>query len=304
MTKKPNNMGASVQARLLNLSRERNEDFQLVLTRYANERLLYRLSTSPHAKQFVLKGAALFTLWTGAPHRATRDIDFLGFGDATTEWLRAVLEDVIRQPAEDDGVLFGANSLQVAPIREDQEYGGIRAVLFASVVRAKVRLQWDVGFGDAITPAAEIATFPTLLDFEAPRLRAYPKETVVAEKVEAMVQLGIANSRMKDFYDVAALAQMYAFDGATLARACKATFERRKTPLPEATAVAFTEAFSADAVKNTQWTAFVRKAGLKDAAGLATAVANVRAFAEPALAAARNDAGWRAQWPVGGPWTH
>lgn len=202
MTKKPTNVGASVRARLLRLARERGEDFQLVLTRYASERLLYRLTSSRHASRFVLKGAALFTLWTGRAHRATRDLDLLGFGDSTEPHVRAVFADVLAGDVCDDGVRFDEDSLEVGPIREEQEYGGVRVVVIARIASAKVRLQVDVGFGDAVTPEAAMVEFPTLLDFPAPRLRAYPRETVVAEKVEAMVQLGLANSRMKDFYDL------------------------------------------------------------------------------------------------------
>ena len=258
---KPANVSASVRARLLKLSKERKEDHQLLLVRYANERLLHRLSLSPHAEQFVLKGAALFTLWTGRAHRATRDLDLLGFGDPAESRMRQVFADVIRMPVDDDAVVFDSASLQVGPIREDQDYGGVRVELEARIGNAKLRLQVDVGFGDAVTPNAELVAFPPLLDFPAPRVRAYPKETVIAEKVEAMVQLGMANSRMKDFFDVMVLAGMYPFDGALLVRAFRATFERRGTPLPESRPVAWTPAFVVDPTKQTQWTAFLRKSG-------------------------------------------
>ena len=234
MTKVPTNIGASVRGRLLKRSKEGREDYQLLLTRYANERLLHRLSVSAHASQFVLKGAALFTLWTGHAHRATRDLDLLGFGDSTEARWRSVFEDILRMPMVDDGVVFDPDSLSVGPIREDKDYGGVRLLLRAAIAGATVRLQVDVGFGDAITPAPESVEFPALLDFPAPKLRAYPRATVVAEKVEAMVQLGLANSRMKDFFDVVVMARMFQFDGRELADAMRATFERRGTPLPTA----------------------------------------------------------------------
>ncbi len=212
--KKPlTNIGASVRARLQRLAREQGEDFQLLLTRYANERLLFRLSTSGHAQQFVLKGAALFTLWTGKPHRATRDLDLLGFGDPGVEHVRQVFSEVLAREVADDGVHFDLPTLAVGLIREDQEYGGVRVEVVARVTNAQVRLQVDVGFGDAITPEALVVEIPALLDFPAPRLRAYPRETVVAEKLEAMVKLGMANSRMKDFYDIAVLARSFPFQG-------------------------------------------------------------------------------------------
>lgn len=186
MTKAPTNIGASAKTKLLRLSKERREDYQVLLARYANERLLHRLSVSPYAESFVLKGAALFTLWTGRAHRATRDIDLLGFGEPTVARLRAIFEEVIRLDVVDDGVRFDVASLDAGPIREDQDYGGVRLTLRAEIGSALVRLQVDVGFGDAITPGPELIEFPPLLGFDAPKMRAYPRPTVVAEKLEAI----------------------------------------------------------------------------------------------------------------------
>jgi predicted nucleotidyltransferase component of viral defense system len=276
MTKRPlKDVGTSVRARLLRLAKDRGDDFQLLLTRYANERLLFRLASSSHASGFVLKGAALFTVWTGQPHRATRDLDFLGFGEPGVARVREIFTDLLSLDVADDGVRFDLGTLKVGLIREDQEYGGVRAEFITRVTNAQIRLQVDVGFGDAITPEATMVEFPVLLDFPAPRLGAYPKETVVAEKLEAMVQLGLANSRMKDFYDVAVLARDFAFDGDLLVRAIAATFARRTTPLPTAPPVAFTAAFAEDPGKKTQWAGFVRKAGARDAASLGETVAAV-----------------------------
>jgi predicted nucleotidyltransferase component of viral defense system len=179
-------LGAAAQAKLLQRSRERGEDNQLLLLRYANERLLYRLAQAPHAEAFVLKGAALFTIWTGEPHRATRDIDLLGYGDPSAARIRDVFRQVILSEVQ-DGVTYDATTLDVAPIRGGQEYGGIRVGVVANVGTARVKLLVDIGFGDAITPDALTARYPTLLDDPAPVLRAYPRETVVAEKLEAMV---------------------------------------------------------------------------------------------------------------------
>lgn len=298
----PRNVGASVRARLLQLSRERREDFHFVLTRYANERLLFRLASSAHANSFVLKGAALFTVWTGKPHRATRDLDLLGFGDPSEGHVRDVFSEVLSLDVPDDGVRFAPESLSVGPIREDQAYGGVRVELVARVTSAQVRLQVDIGFGDAVTPEAAVAEFPALLDFPAPRLRTYPRETVVAEKLEAMVQLGIANSRMKDFYDVAVLARDFEFEGDTLSQAIHATFQRRKTPLPVTPPIALTPTFSEDPLKMTQWSGFVRKAGIGDAASLAATVAAVRAFVETPLSAAVTQQPLGLLWGAGGPW--
>lgn len=295
-------VGASVRARLLRLARERGEDFQFVLTRYANERLLFRLASSPHAGRFVLKGAALFTLWMGKPHRATRDLDLLGFGDSGVEHVRKVFTEVLELDVADDGVRFDLDTLSAGLIRDEQEYGGVRVELVARVTNAQVRLQVDVGFGDAITPEATVIDFPALLEFPAPRLRAYPRETVVAEKLEAMVQLGMANSRMKDFYDLLVLARTFDFDGQLLTRAICATFERRKTPLPTSLPVALTATFADDPTKKTQWSGFLRKAGIDDAGSLAETVAAVVAFAGKPLLAAALGTSLTATWHAPGPW--
>ena len=299
MSKAPKDVGASVRARLLRLARERGDDFQLLLTRYANERLLYRLAKSRHAARFVLKGATLFTVWTGQPHRATRDVDLLGFGDPSPDHLRAVFEEVLAEPVEDDGVRFDGTTFDVGPIREDQAYGGMRIVLTAHVTSAKVRLQVDVGFGDVITPGAAAVKFPALLDFPAPELRAYPRETVVAEKLEAMVSLGMANSRMMDFYDLEVLFRTFAFDGALLADAIAATFARRGTPLPSGLPVALTPEFTDDRTKTTQWRAFLRKSGGESPGELLEVAAR---FIERPVEAAAQGRPFAARWNAGGPW--
>ncbi len=302
MTKSPKDVGASVRSRLLRLARERGEDFQLVLTRYANERLLYRLASSAHASRFVLKGATLFTLWTGEPHRATRDVDLLGLGDPSEEYIRSAFAEIVAMEVDDDGVRFDATTIEVGPIREEQDYGGVRVLLIAQVTSAKVRLQVDVGFGDAITPDAVKVDFPPLLDFPAPRLRAYPRETVVAEKLEAMVKLDQANSRMKDFYDLIVLSQMFAFDGELLVRAIAATFARRGTPLPTGLPVALTLEFTDDRMKITQWGAFLRKSGAPSPGALRDVAATIARFVEEPLAAATTGSAFAKCWAPGGPW--
>jgi len=303
VTKAPKDVGASVRARLLHLARERGDDFQLLLTRYANERLLYRLTRSRHHGSFILKGATLFTLWTGHPHRATRDVDLLGVGDPSQDRLRNIFAEVIALDVGDDGVVFDAGSLAVGPIREDQEYGGVRVEVFARVTAARVRLQVDVGFGDAITPEPVQMELPVLLDFPTPHLLVYPRETVVAEKLDAIVQLGTTNSRMKDFYDLAVLARRFEFDGTLLVRAIRATFERRKTPLPMALPIGLTSEFAADPSKTTQWTAFVRKTGVRDASDLPATITAIVAFAAAPLTAAARESPFACHRPPGGPWT-
>lgn len=299
MTEKTKDMGASVRARLLQLAKQRGEDFQLVLTRYASERLLYRLSQSEYKNQFVLKGASLFTLWKGQPHRATRDIDLLGFGDPSEDHINSVFRAVLSTESVDDGILFDLDSMTVGPIRVDLAYGGVRVTLNAYVSKAKIRIQVDVGFGDVVTPDAESMEFPTLLDFPAPRLRAYPRETVVAEKLEAMVKLGMANSRMKDFYDIVFLSESFAFDGELLAGAIAATFTRRQTPRPTRHPVALTSEFADDSSKNTQWNAFIRKTGAQPMGDLPSVIETITRFVYAPLITQDSFAHC---WPPGGPW--
>lgn len=257
MPEKPRNVGASVRQRLLNLARASGQPLELLLTRYALERLLHRLSLSAHRERFVLKGALLLTTWFDEPHRATRDLDLLGYGDPSDESLLAVFREVMGIPC-DDGVSFDIARLQVQPIREELEYGGSRLRTTAALAGARIPVVVDIGFGDAIEPGAEDIELPVLLEMPSPRLRAYPQETVIAEKVHAMVVLGLANSRMKDYYDVWMLTSALDLDPERLRRAVVATFERRNTAIPLALPDGLSEAFAEDSGKLRQWEAFAR----------------------------------------------
>jgi predicted nucleotidyltransferase component of viral defense system len=296
-------MAASVRQRLLNLARDRGEDFGLVLTRYALERLMYRLSVSEHREQFILKGAMLFALWGGEPHRPTRDLDLLGHGAIDTRRLEQVFREVIGVEVENDGLEFLAETVRGQRIREEEEYEGVRVHLEARLVAARIKVQIDVGFGDVMTPAPRVEEYPVLLDFPAPRLRAYSRETVVAEKFEAMVKLGIVNTRMKDFYDLWVLARHFEFEGVLLGRAIKATFERRGTALPTEVPLALSDEFSGDTGKKTQWAAFLRRLG-REAGGtpLAEVVEALKEFLLPPVTAAGHVEAFERTWPPGGPW--
>jgi hypothetical protein len=212
----------------------------------------------------LLKGASLFTVWQNVPRRPTRDVYFLGSGDSSPLHLAALFRSLCEIEAPEDGVRFDSASVEVTPIREEQRYGGQRVRLLAYLAEARVPLRIDVGFGDVVTLPVCEADYPTLLGLPAPRLRLYPRETVIAEKWQAMVELGSANSRLKDFYDVWILSCYLEFDGALLSQAIAATFERRRTPLPAAIPEALEDVFSNDRAKVTQWRAFARKSWLKD----------------------------------------
>jgi predicted nucleotidyltransferase component of viral defense system len=301
---KPLNVAASVRQRLLNIIRETGDDANLVWTRYATERLLYRLSISEYAGNFILKGAMLFTAWTGQPYRPTVDMDFLGHGVVSSEGLADVFRNVCAIEVEPDGLEFDANSVKAAPIREEQVYQGQRVTLTVFLGKARILIQVDVGFGDVVTPKARMIIYPTLLDFSAPRIRAYPRETVVAEKLQAMVVLGIANSRMKDFYDVWLLSKLFAFDGRTLCEAVGNTFKRRSTPIPDGLPLAFTDDFRKDMQKQAQWRAFVRKAKPDTAAdNLDVVINDIEAFLMPVVEAVRQSRLLELLWAQGGHWS-
>lgn len=281
------NLAASIRQRLLNIAREQNVEFQLILTRFALERFLYRLSQSTYSNDFVLKGAMLFQVWGGAMHRPTRDLDLLSFGEPDIAYFTSTIREICAQDLSNDGVLFQADSVLLERIKEEDEYQGLRATIIATLDTARIPLQIDIGFGDSVIPMPLSIDYPTLLNHPKPKLRAYSKETVIAEKFHAMVHRGIANSRMKDFYDVWILATTYPFEAKTLKDAIKSTFERRDTPLPLDAPLALTREFSEDAAKKAQWIAFVRKGKLleNESFSLNQIVRIIKKLILPALAA-------------------
>lgn len=258
------NVAASIRQRLLNISREEKIEFQLILTRFALERFLFRLSQSKYTNDFVLKGAMLFQVWQKSLQRPTRDLDLLSFGNPDEAYFTNVIAEICLQDFADDGLVFDSNSVQVGRIKEEDEYQGLRATLIAMLDSARIPLQIDIGFGDSIVPAPVSIDFPTLLELPSPKLKAYSHETVVAEKFHAMVHRGIANSRMKDFYDLWVLATKHKFNRLPLKDAISATFRQRATKLPVEPPLALTDEFAYDSVKLTQWIAFLRKSKLID----------------------------------------
>jgi predicted nucleotidyltransferase component of viral defense system len=255
MPDRPRNIGASVRQRLLNLAHASGQPLELLLTRYALERLLHRLSMSPHRDRFVLKGAMLLVTWFAEPHRATRDVDLLGFGDATEDALLETFREIMAVEV-DDGVIFDLKGLRIEPIREGLEYGGSRLRTTAALSGARIPITVDIGFGDAVAPGIEDIDLPVLLDMPSPHLRAYPPETVIAEKFHAMVMLGRANSRMKDYYDVWMLLNAIDLEPERLRQAIVATFARRGTLIPAEAPDGLSDAFASDAGKLRQWNAF------------------------------------------------
>jgi hypothetical protein len=303
---KPNvtNTAASVKQRLLNRARAQKEDFNLLLTKYALERVLYRISQSPYKEIFVLKGALLFELWTEQTHRPTRDADFLSQGENSLERFQKIFEEICAMTVHDDGLRFDPASVKVDRIKENQDYEGIRVTFVGYLEASRLPVQIDIGFGDVITPEPADTFFPTLLENPAPVLLAYPRETVVAEEFEGLVKLGIANTRMKDFHDLKTLASLFPFAGPSLSEAIRHTFERRKTPLPlDALPTALTAAFYSDGTKQAQWSAFVSKNKLYiEPITLQEVIAGIEAFVMPVLPSSAVKNLPILHWEPGGPW--
>ena len=253
------NVAASVRARLLNVAKAQGVDFNQVLVRFALERILYRMTLSQHADRFLLKGALLFTLWYDMPHRATRDADLLGFGASDLVSVAETFRD-IAAVAVDDGIAFDPASVTVEEIRKEAGYGGVRVIIAGELAKARCKTQIDVGFGDAVTPAPVDSVYPVLLDdLPAPRLRAYPTYTVIAEKLHAIAQLGMTNSRLKDYFDLSVLLERETLDTDLLAQAIKATFERRCISVPDAVPIGLTDEFAHDPSRQSLWLAFLKK---------------------------------------------
>ncbi|MFZ4514512.1 MAG: nucleotidyl transferase AbiEii/AbiGii toxin family protein [Geothrix sp.] len=250
---------ASVRARLLNVAKQRGEDLDLVLKRYGIERLLFRVSQSVHRDTFILKGAMLFELWMGRAHRSTKDLDLLRLESTDVLHLEAIFRELCVLPADSDGLDFLPETVKGTVIREDNLYQGVRITLRAKLGAARITLQVDIGFGDAVYPAPEEVEYPSLLGFPCPRLRAYSQATVVAEKFHAMVELGLANSRLKDYHDIWTILHAFQVSPDTLRRAIQATFQRRKTAVPSSIPIGLSGTFATDLQKQVQWKAFLRK---------------------------------------------
>ena len=302
--REPRDVPASIGARLRNLARLREVDFNLVLDRYAAERFLYRLSVSGEVDRFTLKGAALFRVWTEKELRPTRDVDFLADGAADRPTIHAAIETICAIPCPEDGVVFDAATLRIRNIRGDQPAGGLRGRLQGSLGVIRLSLQMDIGFGDVITPEREQRNYPTLLDLPAPRLWTYSRETMVAEKIEAMVSLGADNSRVKDLWDIACLARGFAFDGETLRTAIAETFRRRGTSFAGERPLALLPSYYEDTARAQHWRVLDRQVGpdTDGPARLVDAGEELRRFLGPVCDSLIEESPFTQVWPAGGPW--
>ena len=295
------NLAASVRARLRNRAEADGADFTLILTRYALERVLYRLSVSAHRDYFLLKGALLFDLWFDVPHRPTRDADLLGFGPSDLDSLVAIFRDICAMPVE-DGIEFDPDTVSAGAIRKEANYAGVRVTFTGTLAGARCPVQVDIGFGDVVTPDPEEVIYPLLLDdLPAPHLRVYPRYTVVSEKFEAMVKLGMVNSRLKDYFDLWVLARYSEFEGDVLQEAIRATFQRRQTPLPLSVPLGLSRGFFEDTGKQTQWKAFLKKNRLEEFP-LSDVVDEISLFLMPVTDTLSTGQAFQGHWPPGGAW--
>lgn len=302
MSREIKNMAASVRQRLLNLSRKWGEDFQALATRYAIERFLYRLSVSEHRDSFVLKGAMLFAVWAEMPNRPTRDLDLLGFVDDDYELIGSLIADICCIEYA-DGLSYDPDTIEIERIRDEQEYHGVRIKLKCNLAEARLSLQVDVGFGDAMNQGAEELDYPVIIkDFAKPRLRVYRVETVIAEKLQAMVSLGMTNSRMKDYYDLWTISNVRRLNGDDLLGAVQATFERRGTAIPTDLPIGLSDEFAEDAQHQRYWEGFLTSKGLPKEVDLRGVVSRLREFLLPVLEAVRREDAFTAVWDPQGLW--
>ena len=299
------NVSASIRARLLNKNREVGKVFELTLRRYGGERFLYRLGESKYRDHFILKGAMLLLVWGNEVFRPTRDIDFTGYGSSRMDDVRSTIREICLIPCPEDGIMFNCEKVEVRPIRPDDEYDGLQARFEAMLEGARIPMRIDIGFGDVIHPPPSDACYPTLLGGPPPRIRIYPRESVVAEKFHAMVLLQGRNTRYKDFYDVYGLALHFAFEGECLTKSIGASFVQRGTAISVTLPIVLTAGFYANADRAIQWHRYLDQDNLSMVpANFGVTGELLRSFLTgpwDALARNRKFAG---SWPEGGPWLH
>lgn len=295
------NLPASIRQRLLNKAHETNRPYNEIMQYYAIERFLYRISRSSYSDKFILKGALMFLAWGASVYRPTRDIDLLGFTTNELGVVARIIQEVCEQEVEPDGLIFDAQTVQSERIREDADHEGVRVNLTGYLGKAKIPLQIDIGFGDVVFPAPNVLEYPTLLRMPAPHLRGYPPESVVAEKLQALVFLGSVNSRMKDFYDLWVLAEQFEFDGRKVQEAIITTFRRRNTALPEEIPVGLSDGFAIE--NQSQWQAFLHRTNIETShESFMDVIQILTLFLVPLLRASGVGSIFEGKWNLGGPW--
>ncbi len=297
------NLSASVRARLTNKSKETSRPFAEILQYYAMERFLYRLGETEYRDWFILKGALMFSVWRVNESRATIDIDLLGQFENRTGKVESIIKDICRTEVPDDGLLFDPDTVKARKIKEGAEYEGVRVKFTGFLERSRIWMQVDIGFGDSIYPRPKIIDYPVILDFPKPRLKGYPIETVVAEKFEAMVKLGVLNSRMKDFYDVWLMIRQFDFEGESLVKALEKTFTHRKTAFPDKPPFFVDTIYKTNSDQQELWRGFLNTLKAKHSPGTLSEVAKlIEAFLEKPIKALAQKKGFDGKWKAPGPW--
>jgi predicted nucleotidyltransferase component of viral defense system len=295
------NLPASFQQRLLNHARLSGRPYNEVLQYFVIERFLYRLSKSEHAGQFILKGALMFLVWETSLSRSTRDIDFLGFTSNEIQSVEEIFKILCGQEVEPDGLIFDPQSVQGERIKEDAAYEGVRVRLMAHLGQARIPLQVDIGFADIVSPGPQFLDYPSMLQMPSPHLRGYSRESVIAEKLQALVYLGSINSRMKDFYDIRVLSQQFEFNGATLQEAIRQTFHHRETAVPHDIPTGLSDQFAKE--KNAQWLAFLKRTRIDmEGVSFEDVIKTLGNFLLPVLQSSVRNEVYSASWKPGGPW--
>jgi len=299
MNKPIKNKSASVRQLLLNKSKITGKTFNELLQYYAMERWLYRLSCSEYKNNFILKGALLFTALNIDISRSTKDIDFQGRMDNNPENIEKVMKSICTQQVEDDGIIFDNNTVKVEPIVKDSTYQGVRSIIHGTLGTAKISIQIDIGFGDIITPEPSTAIYPAILDFSMPEIRTYTLETVIAEKLEAMIKLGTLNSRLKDFFDIWLLSKKFSFNGNILSQAINATFNHRETKII-IDPVAWTKEFALDHSRQLQWNSFIKKKRVEEIPDSFEKITDdIKHFLYPVLFSLKNNQQFNKEWKNG-----
>lgn len=302
MTRKIKNIAASVHQRLLNKARESSRPFNEILQHFAIERFMYRFSKNPHADRFVLKGALMFSVWTGLMSRPTMDIDLLGKIENSIDLVISIFKDACETEVKNDGISFHKDTVTATRITEDADYKGVRVLIRGNLGNIRLSIQIDIGFGDVIIPGPNKLEYPVLLDFPPPELNGYTMESTIAEKFQAMVKLGLLNSRMKDFYDIWFLSRTFNFKGETLITAIEKTFEKRNTLLISEPMI-FNPVFMKDDAKQSQWQGFIKKTKLTDVpASFENVAADIKVFLQPVVAAIIDQRSFDLFWAAPGPW--
>jgi len=302
MYRNTKNIADSVHQRLLNKAREAGRPFNELLQYFAIERFIYRLSMSPYAGKFIIKGALMFNVWIGLLSRPTKDIDLLGKMNNSIEVMTTVMKDVSEQKVEPDGLSFDADTMIIMRITEGADYEGLRVRIQGNLGQSRISLQIDIGFGDVIFPKELKITYPAILEFPSPRLKGYSMESTIAEKFHTMVNLGVLNSRMKDFFDIWFLSRHFDFKGKILSTAIQKTFKNRETDILDEPEV-FRDSFATEKRKETQWAAFVRKTRLQnDTPKFHDVISDIKEFLHPIVHALARKRSFQNTWIVPGPW--